>query len=756
MTRMINSSVVRPASGTRRADANQTATHFGLHSQAMAVVGLEEVGMLETVRADEQAARLLAEADSRRYRFLAKAIPQIIWTAMPDGRLDSFNPRWAEYTGLATNRDHDHDWTNTLHPDDIRRWVEGWTRARGQNTTLTIDLRLRRADGTYRWHLARALPVLDRPGHEIKKWLGTCTDIDDQKRAEGMLGFLAEVSTVLASSLDYETTLAAVARLAVPHVADWCVVDIAEPDGSIRRLAVEHADPALVDLGRELGRRFPPAADDEAGVAAVLRTGCPEVVAVIEPSRLARSSRSAAHLEMLQALQQTSSIAAPLIARGRTIGVISFAMAESGRAYSAVDLPLVEDLARRAALAVDNARLYREAQQARAEAEAANRAKDRFLAVLGHELRTPLTPVLAEVSAMLDDPSTPAPFRAVLEMTRRNVELEARLIDDLLDLSRIARGKLRLRRERVDLHPVVEQALAICHPGIAEAGLTVAVELAATRHHVEADPAKLQQILWNLIKNATKFTPPGGTITVRTRDEGADEVAVDVIDTGAGITPDAIARIFAPFDQGDPSVTRRFGGLGLGLAIGRSLAEAHEGRLKAASPGPGLGSTFTLELPTRPDLVPELNPANLPPVIGPADQAADTPPPPPTLRLLLVEDDADTRRVLARLLRGKGHHVATAGGIAEAVALAEQESFDLLIADLGLPDGSGHDLLHQLGDRRPPAAIALSGSGMDEDLNRSRAAGFAIHLTKPIDFATLEAALHQIMATVNIKNPFTL
>ncbi len=736
MIRMIDSFGPRPHPTPSPSRDDADPKDFGSGSDAE----LETAEAFEAAKADEQAARLLIEADSRRYRFLAKAIPQIVWTATPEGLLDSFNPRWAEYTGLESARGHHRDWLATLHPEDVPRWVDGWARARRSGSNLTLDLRLKRADGSFRWHLARALPVLDRPGQSIKKWLGTCTDIDDQKRAEGMLGFLAGVSTVLASSLDYETTLAAVARLAVPHVADWCVVDIIEPDGSIRRLAVEHADPAQVELGRELGRRFPPLPGDEGGVASVLRTGRPELVTHVVPADLKASSRSVAHLELLQRLRQTSTVAAPLVARGRTIGVISFAMAESGRTYSAVDLPLVEDLARRAALAVDNARLYREAQQAREEAEAANRAKDRFLAVLGHELRTPLTPVLAEVSAMLDDPSTPDAFRVVLEMTRRNVELEARLIDDLLDLSRIARGKLQLRRELVDIHTLVEQALAICRPGIAEAGLSAAVHLDATRHHVAADPAKFQQILWNLIKNATKFTPPGGTITVKTVDAGDDRIAVEVIDTGAGITADAISRIFAPFDQGDPSVTRRFGGLGLGLAIGRSLAEAHGGCLRADSPGLGLGATFTLELPTRPTPLPSTPPESLP---TSGDPGPDSPP--ASLRLLLVEDDADTRTVLSRLLRRRGHQVDTAGSIAEAVELIRLEDpFDVMVCDLGLPDGSGHELLNQLGELRPTAAIALSGSGMDEDLRRSRESGFADHLTKPVDFLVLEAAIRTV------------
>ena len=700
---------------------------------------LDTLRIRQTVRTDDEAARILAEADGRRYRFLAKAIPQIVWTAMPDGRIDSFNPRWEEYTGSNARSEPNRDWIERLHPDDIPRWTEGWTRARLTESKLTLDVRLRRADGSYRWHLTRALPVFDRPDHSIRKWLATCTDIDDQKRAEGMLAFLAEVSTVLASSLDYETTLAAVARLAVPHVADCCVVDIADPDGSIRRLAIAHYDPSRLDLGTEIGLHYPPNDQDQAGVAAVLRTGRPELISIVEQPTLARWAQSPDHLRRLEALGITSSIAAPLIARGRTIGVISFAMAGSGRAYTSADLPLVEDLARRAALAVDNARLYREAKQARAEAEAANRAKDQFLAVLGHELRTPLTPVLAEVSALLADPSTSDEFRPVLEMTRRNVELEARLIDDLLDLSRIARGKLRIQLEQVNLHTSVEQAIAICRSAITEAGLEVVVHLDAKIHHVQADPTKLPQILWNLIKNATKFTPAGGTITIQTSNPSTNQVVVEVTDTGAGISPEAIERIFTPFDQGDPSVTGRFGGLGLGLAIGRSLTEAHGGHLRATSPGVGLGATFSLELSTVASV------DSLQDVTAP-EKAARHDSPATSRRILIVEDDPDTRRVLKRLLQGRGHQVETATGVAEAVELAHREPFDLLLADIGLPDGSGHDLLHRLGSSRPAAAIALSGSGMDEDIKRTHASGFVAHLIKPIDFPTLEATIQRLTA----------
>ncbi len=686
--------------------------------------------------ADEaRAAREAADADGRRYRFLAKAIPQIIWTAEPDGKLDSFNPRWAEYTGLPARQERDRGWHRSLHPEDVRRWLQGWERARMKGERLELDLRLLRRDGSFRWHLARALPVRDRTGR-ILKWMGTCTDIDDQKRAEGMLGFLAEVSTVLASSLDYETTLAAVARMAVPHVADWCVIDMLEPDGTTRRLAVAHRDPAQVELGWELGRRYPAAGGEALAPARVLRTGRSEVVPLIDDALRDASAVDADHLALLRSEGSISSIAAALAARGRILGLITFRMAESGRRYSEADIPLVEDLARRAALAVDNARLYREARQAREEAEAANLAKDRFLAVLSHELRTPLTPVLAEVSALLDDPATPEAFRPVLEMTRRNVDLQARLIDDLLDLSRIAQGKLPLRREVVDAHLLISRALEICRAGIDEARLDLVVDLRATRHHVEADPARLQQVVWNLIKNATKFTPAGGVVAVRTVDVG-EALAIEVADSGMGIATDVLSRIFDAFDQGDTTVTRRFGGLGLGLAISRGLAEAHGGRLIAASPGPSLGATFTLELP-----------AVAAPAFAAAVPTATEPGRPGSLRLLLVEDNADTLRVMGRLLRGRGHQVATAASIAEAVGLADSGPFDLLISDLGLPDGSGLDLLRRL--RTPPTvgAIALSGHGMDDDIRRSREAGFAEHLIKPVDFRTLEAAIARVARAI--------
>ena len=295
------------------------------------------------------------------------------------------------------------------------------------------------------------------------------------------------------------------------------------------------------------------------------------------------------------------------------------------------------------------------------EAEAAVRAKDQFLAVLSHELRNPLNPVLVGVSAMLADPRTPASVRPTLEVARRNVALEARLIDDLLDVTQIRQGKLRLDRQTVDAHVLAREALEICREEIAASGLRLTLELSAPRSYVSGDPARLQQVLWNLIKNAAKFTPAGGSVAIRSRAGGptGGDLVVEVTDSGVGIAAEALPRIFNAFEQADATVTKQFGGLGLGLAISRSVALAHGGRLTAASAGADLGATFTLTLPTT-----------APPAAAAAPGRAAHRPGRrsrlPRLRILLVEDNSDSRRILSRLLRGRGHRVTTASSVAAA------------------------------------------------------------------------------------------
>jgi PAS domain S-box-containing protein len=384
------------------------------------------------------------------------------------------------------------------------------------------------------------------------------------------------------------------------------------------------------------------------------------------------------------------------------------------------------------------------AERAKAAAEEASRAKDQFLAVLSHELRTPLAPVVAAVSMLQQQWNCDQASRETLEMIRRNVELEARLIDDLLDVTRITRGKLELDRQPVQLCDVIRRAVEVCLPDIEARRLDFGVDIGPESPYIiHADPARLQQVFWNLLKNAIKFTPHGGCVGIRCRRDRDGHVITEVNDSGEGIEPEMLPRIFNPFEQGGTRVTRQFGGLGLGLTITRGLVEMHGGSIEAHSDGKGKGSSFRVKLP--------LYSAAALASAGPqAQPRAPAPRQIAPLRILVVEDHGDTARIMRRLLTMQGHHVHTAGDVATALELTVAHSFDLLISDLGLPDGSGIDLLHALRQRGHTfPAIALSGYGQDQDLQRTRDAGFAAHLTKPVSLDRLSSTI----ANATAKQP---
>lgn len=378
-------------------------------------------------------------------------------------------------------------------------------------------------------------------------------------------------------------------------------------------------------------------------------------------------------------------------------------------------------------------RLLERERAARSEAERANRSKDNFLAVLSHELRTPLTPVLLTTSLLESDPTLPPSFRGDVEMIRRNVEMEARLIDDLLDITRITRGKLQLQFQSADLHEIITRAIDISCRG---ASVNMKIHLDAPRHRVRADPGRIQQVLWNLLNNARKFTPAGGTITVRSSNPDEKTIRVEVIDSGSGISPDAIGKLFLAFEQGDSAEAKRAGGLGLGLAISKALVVAHGGSLSASSEGVGKGATFRVEFATI-----------APPTAKPANGNGGATPPTQRIRILLVEDNIVTLQALRRLLLAREHHVVEATSIASAKEAAAREPVDLVISDLGLPDGMGHEMMRDLGQRYGVRGIAISGYGMPEDIDQSRRAGFIEHLVKPVDAAALDAAISRALGT---------
>jgi CheY-like chemotaxis protein len=390
----------------------------------------------------------------------------------------------------------------------------------------------------------------------------------------------------------------------------------------------------------------------------------------------------------------------------------------------------------------DRQRAQEELERAHREARAANEAKDRFLATLSHELRTPLTPVLAVLSRLETDPGLGS-RAADLATIRRNVELEARLIDDLLDLTRVTSGKLELHRREVDLRQILEHALATIERELQEKRLRLEVALAEADHRLWADAPRLTQVFWNLLSNAVKFTPPGGGIRVSSAVEPlARELIVEVRDTGIGIETDVLPRIFEAFEQTDRRITRKFGGLGLGLAVSRAIVDLHGGRLAASSEGRGHGAVLTVRLPLG-GVQEDLEETGIwrahPPAVPPRPDRA--------LRILLVEDHEDTAQAMADLLELLGHEVTLAGSVASALATAEavhDRGIDLVVSDLGLPDGSGQDLMRELIRLYGWKGIALSGYGMEEDVRRSREAGFARHLTKPVDLEALRAAIRQV------------
>ncbi len=361
-----------------------------------------------------------------------------------------------------------------------------------------------------------------------------------------------------------------------------------------------------------------------------------------------------------------------------------------------------------------------------------NLAKDQFLAMLSHELRTPLTPVLASAIALENEQALPENVHESLHTIRRNVELEARLIDDLLDLTRISRGKVQLNFEVVDAHALLQNAVEICRAEIDRKHLALRLDLAAQNVHLQADPARLQQIFWNLINNAVKFTPMGGQICISTANQSAGEVRIEVADTGIGIEPGSLPKIFDAFEQGGWT---QLGGLGLGLAISKTLVEAHKGAITVESAGRNKGATFTLIFPTC-----EKTDSRAAPAVSPKTEQRQA------MRILLVEDHEDTNRSLTNLLRRRGYHVRSARDVQSARDLSAKEEFDMLISDLGLPDGSGIDLMRTLNSERPLLGIALTGFGMEEDIRQSQEAGFKHHLVKPIDLNKLDSLIQESAA----------
>src|SRR5919199_1073723 len=806
-----------------------------------------------------------------------------------------------------------------------------------------IEHAINHADGTRTILSINASPLFDEEG-KIINVIAALSDITERKQIEEervqlvqeqaaravaensqqQSAFLAQVSAVLSSSLEYEQTLQSVAKLAVPYFADWCSVDLLNDDRTIGRVAVAHTDPEKVKFGWELAQRFPRHLDDGYGIAKVMQTGQVEIGIEITDEQLAAAVPNAEYLEIIRGVGLKSCIIAPLQARGRVLGSITFVFTESDRRYRLEDIPLAEDLAQRAAMAIDNARLYNETQQAklaaelaanrtarllavmtalsesltsaqvaqviieqgmsalgascglvavlnqdaseleiiqsigyehvgeflrsfsihapfplaeavrtgqpiwletlenriarypdlaqayakvgskawisvplliegqavgglslsfsavpglsesdrafvlalaqqsaqsidrarlyesesqaRAQAEAANRIKDEFLAVLSHELRTPLNPILGWTRLLRRGTLDSSKMATALETIERNAQLQVQLIEDLLDISRILQGKLSLDSTPVNLKTTVTAAIETVRLAAEAKNIQIQTQLEPTVGNVLGDAARLQQVVWNLLTNAIKFTPAGGRVEVelKTIDSSAQ---IQVRDTGKGIMPDFMPYVFDTFRQADSSITRTFGGLGLGLAIVRHLVELHGGTVKAESPGEGQGATFTVTLPlltrskdanTNQKNNLSLN-AHTSPLAG--------------VRILAVDDEADNLELVQFILEQAGAIAICVSSATDALQQLNESKPDVLIADIGMPQIDGYTLMRQIrqlsreqGGEIP--AIALTAYAGEINQQQALAAGFGMHLSKPVEPEELVKAIAHLLKAV--------
>jgi PAS domain S-box-containing protein len=640
--------------------------------------------VIESLDLMEKHAATLRENECR-FREMIDALPAAIYTTDAEGRLMHFNRACIELSGR----------TPVLGSDS---WCVSWKLYRPDGTPLPHDecpmaialkegravrdqmIIVERPNGTRAFIMPYPTPLRDPQG-KIVGGINMLIDITQRREADIAIRRLA---AIVESSDD-----AIVSKTLDGIITSW--------NRSAERMFGYTAAEAV---GRHITLIIPPERrSEENDVLARLQRG--EKVDHFETERQTKDGRR---------LSISLTISPVKDGAGRVIGASKVARDITERKWAEEQL-----------------------REAKREAEAANRAKDRFLAVLSHELRTPLSPVLMTVAAMDMNSDLPPALRNDIAMIRRNVELEAKLIDDLLDLSLVMSGKLRMDLETVDVSKAVRDVCATCRPFVLEKRIHLHCDLPDASHCVEADPARFQQVLWNLLKNAAKFTPECGEIYVTVSAIVGDRVRVQVRDTGIGIAPDVLPRIFDAFEQGDADITQQFGGMGLGLAISKNLVELHHGTIRAESGGANQGSIFTVEFPVASSKTDAH--------AAPANRACDGG---ESLRILFVDDNADTALALSKFLNASGHSVKTAGSVTAALELAGKEPFDVIISDIGLPDATGYELMKEIKARYPMQGIAMSGYGMDEDLQKCRDAGFSDHIVKPASVTQLERTIRRL------------
>lgn len=708
-------------------------------------VRLREVGALQQrARALEAeiAHRKALEADLREregelHDFLENAVEGIHWVDA-DGVILYANK--AELSLLGYDRDEYVGRNITEFHVDREVIQDMLARLTCGQTIADYEARLRSKDGAIKYVLVNS-NVLFRGGKFVHTRCFS-RDITARKRAEESLRFLVEASTILTSSLDYDTTLSSVVKLAVPTIADWATCDMLAADGRLQRLAVQHVDPTKAALARGLYEQCPPNVNGAHGAGNVIRTGKPEHTPQITDALLEATSEDVATLAFAKSLGLQSSVCVPLKVRGHVLGAFTLAWAQPGRRYTAEDVGLVEELARRAGLAVENAIHYKAAADA-------SLAKDEFLAVVSHELRTPLNAILGWVRMLRDNAVPEGRQGHALETIERNAKAQNQLIEDLLDVSRIVSGKLRLDVSPVDLQSVVERAIETVRPAAAAKNISLKPTLDPDASPVMGDADRLQQVVWNLLSNAVKFSPKDSDVHIILCKRDSN-IELTVRDPGRGIDAVFLPHVFERFRQADTGAARGTGGLGLGLAIVRNLVELHGGSIRAESEGAGRGAAFTVSLPISPLRAPSyVRPPALhlttvaPHLEYPAELEG--------IDVLVVDDEADARELLATLLARGKMRVTTAATVEEAITLVRNNHPDIVISDIGMPGEDGYVLIKRLralapedGARTP--AVALTAFARTEERTKALVSGFNMHVPKPVEPAELLAVLASLAA----------
>jgi PAS domain S-box-containing protein len=616
-----------------------------------------------------------------------------------------------------------------IHPDDVDSVMAVIGRAIVEGERHRVEYRIMWPDGSVHWLEGRGEMFMDESG-KPSQMVGVAVDITRRKRAEQDLKFLAQASAELAGLVDPQSTLDRLSYLAVPDFADWCAIDLLQEDGTLKRVAVAHTDPQKVQLAYEMQRRFPPDPAQPQGAWNVIRTGQAQLISELTDEVLEKSIADPGYLAALRELGLRSYMGVPLSAHGKILGVVSFVAAESGRLYSPDDLILAEDLARRAAVALENAELYRVVRQS-------DQAKDVFLAILAHELRNPLAAIVGGLSMLtlaIDDKKR---IEHYAKLIQRQTNQLTRLVDDLMDVSRISTGKIELKKEKTSLAGIINSAIESSRPELEARQHKLSVSLPGEQTDIHADPVRLTQVFSNLLTNAAKYTDPGGNIDV-VLEGTSEEFTVRVRDTGIGISQDQLKNIFKIFTQIEHPLKRSQGGLGIGLSLVDGLVGLHEGRVEAFSPGEGQGSEFVVHLPRAA----EYQAAN---DVVQSTRHSIAQQKEHVRRILVVDDNIDAATSLTDILNVLGHEVRTVHDGLSAVTAAEEMNPDIVLLDIGLPGIDGYEVARRIrmreGSRHLAVLIALTGWGQERDKRRAYDAGFDHHCVKPIGLEQLKQFL---------------